>query len=640
MKTDTHTIEVQGDLGGEKIAMSFDANSLAHIMSVLTDLYSDPEMAIIREYSTNAKDSHVAAGINRPIEITPPSGLNPQFKIQDFGLGLSKQDIANIYSKYGASTKRNTNDQVGMLGLGCKSALTYSNQFTLIGIKNGIETSVVISRTSDGSGTMEVVSEKLTNEHNGVTVIIPARGTPKFLNKIEDFFSYWDKNDVLISGKPPKEIKTIEITNKLFFELNNQNSDVIVMGGVAYPIDDDIGKQVHKWYKRSRFIYYAEIGEVNFTPSREKLHYTAKTKSTIDNIEFLIRSNFDKALSNYLNNSKNHLEFAIEALRLKNILQISSLTYKGESIPVLLGSGQIFNVSSSKNRFSKSSDIYVNNYRIWDEDPTTLFVLGLDYNHDLTTNEKSKTRRYIEKEHSGMHYVLFLENKPASGWFDHVKTIQWGDIKEAKFPKEKRIKVDRRYHVVGQYGRFNQYKEFDSTKKLVYYTGSSFNEDERGQLWRYFVDCQIVSISSNQENNFKKDFPHAKSIQQFVKDEIEEYKKNLSDADKLILMLSNKSNDLTLLKRFDANKIDDPKIVEVAKDKNKLNDRNIIDANNTFLRRWHSAKIYENEKVLYEIENPLQRYPLINSYDFRGKLDLEHIYTYINAIYNKFYKGN
>lgn len=60
----------EGTLGSEdRTRMTFDENSIAHLMSVLTDLYSDPEMAVIREYSTNALDAHRAAGINDPIEV-------------------------------------------------------------------------------------------------------------------------------------------------------------------------------------------------------------------------------------------------------------------------------------------------------------------------------------------------------------------------------------------------------------------------------------------------------------------------------------------------------------------------------------------------------------------------------------------
>ena len=52
-----------GNLGtDDRTAMTFDENAIAHLMSVLTDLYSDPTLAVVREYSTNARDAQIAAG--------------------------------------------------------------------------------------------------------------------------------------------------------------------------------------------------------------------------------------------------------------------------------------------------------------------------------------------------------------------------------------------------------------------------------------------------------------------------------------------------------------------------------------------------------------------------------------------------
>src|SRR6476469_3924392 len=144
-------MDVTSTLQGVKISMKINEDALTHIMSFLTDLYSDPEMAVIREYSTNAYDAHVEGFVDRPIEVTLPTNLSPFFRVRDYGAGLDEDDIREIYSQYGASTKRESNDVNGMLGLGCKSALTYTDQFTLTGIKNGICTEVAISRDENGS---------------------------------------------------------------------------------------------------------------------------------------------------------------------------------------------------------------------------------------------------------------------------------------------------------------------------------------------------------------------------------------------------------------------------------------------------------------------------------------------------------
>ena len=63
--------------------------------------YSNKELAPIREYSTNARDAHVQAGIpTRPIEITLPSRLSPELHIRDFGKGLTLEQITDVYFKY------------------------------------------------------------------------------------------------------------------------------------------------------------------------------------------------------------------------------------------------------------------------------------------------------------------------------------------------------------------------------------------------------------------------------------------------------------------------------------------------------------------------------------------------------------
>jgi hypothetical protein len=70
MLADKSDLQIESTVSGNRVAMTLDETALVHIMSVLTNLYSDPEKAIIREYATNAWDAHIEAGILRPIEIT------------------------------------------------------------------------------------------------------------------------------------------------------------------------------------------------------------------------------------------------------------------------------------------------------------------------------------------------------------------------------------------------------------------------------------------------------------------------------------------------------------------------------------------------------------------------------------------
>ena len=275
---------------GQSIEMSIDTNSLAHIMSVLTNLYSDPEMAVLREYSCNARDSHLAVGQTRPIEITLPNNFDHYLVIEDFGLGLSIDDITDIYSRYGASTKRGTNDQTGMLGLGSKSALTYASQFTMTAVKDGVRSEVLISVKVDGSGKMEVMDTVTTTEPNGVRIIIPTKPANDFADKARKFFQYWADGTVLVNGEKPETIGDLtDIGDGMFitdtprsWQTREQN-DIIVMGGVPYPLPADYRSKLEN-VSRKYCVFYVPMGDVDFVPSREEMNLTPRTKDYLSNL--------------------------------------------------------------------------------------------------------------------------------------------------------------------------------------------------------------------------------------------------------------------------------------------------------------------------------------------------------------------
>src|SRR4051812_10416252 len=108
------------DEEAQRFAFSDDDCDVSFLASTFIDMYSKPALACIREYACNAYDSHKAAGNPDPIEVYLPTDLRQMFVVRDRGVGMAVDDILNIYTKYGKSTKRNSDDEVGMLGLGCK----------------------------------------------------------------------------------------------------------------------------------------------------------------------------------------------------------------------------------------------------------------------------------------------------------------------------------------------------------------------------------------------------------------------------------------------------------------------------------------------------------------------------------------
>jgi hypothetical protein len=187
------------------IGMTIDEGAMAHIMSVLTDLYSDPIAAVIREYSTNGYDAHIESGYTGPIMVSLPSEYAQTFSVRDYGAGLDLDDLYRIYSRYGASTKRESNDVVGMLGLGCKSGLTFTNQFSIVSVKNGVQITALVYLQENGVGAIDVVDTKATTEPSGVLISIPVDHSHRaFHDRAAAFFRFWPKGTVLVDGQEPK----------------------------------------------------------------------------------------------------------------------------------------------------------------------------------------------------------------------------------------------------------------------------------------------------------------------------------------------------------------------------------------------------------------------------------------------------
>ncbi len=133
---------LQTGQNNESIGMSLDLDSAQVLMQMLSkNLYSDSIGSTVRECASNALDSHRRAGVTKPIVVSlvRNDSANYEFSVEDFGTGLDHDDVTNILSKYGKSTKRSSNNELGMFGLGFKAPLAYTSSFYFTCRKDGRE---------------------------------------------------------------------------------------------------------------------------------------------------------------------------------------------------------------------------------------------------------------------------------------------------------------------------------------------------------------------------------------------------------------------------------------------------------------------------------------------------------------------
>ena len=274
---------------------SIKQENLAHIFDILrTRLYSDKILAVIREYSTNAIDANVENGNSHiPIAITLPNAIDPVFKVRDFGKGLSEFDMFKTYSSYGASTKRQSNDYVGALGMGSKSAFGYSDSFTITSYHGGMKKIYEAYIDETKIGTIAKVHEEPSDEHSGicVTVSVKSKDISLFRDTAVKFFTWFDSIPRFFGINIQDEItsffNTIKIYHKsksctLFKKSWETKAVFVKMGNIVYPVND-LSLIDASWLTYyDKLIINVDIGDVSFTTSRESLEMTEKTIATIN----------------------------------------------------------------------------------------------------------------------------------------------------------------------------------------------------------------------------------------------------------------------------------------------------------------------------------------------------------------------
>lgn len=269
-------------------------------------LYSDKILAIIRELSCNARDSHVAARrADIPFIIHLPNVFEPYFSVKDMGLGLSHEDVygravwkvnietgeeyieieGGLFRIYFESTKTDSNDFVGALGLGSKSPFSYVDSYTVVSVFDGKRRTYNAYIANAGVPDITLLTTEDTDEHNGLEIIIPVKTADykSFHDKCAQALKYFDVLPQFVGGQWTPDFFTPEysIEGSTWKILKSRDKKpVAIMGGIAYPIDGEsitgISPQELTMLSLPLELYF-NIGELDFAASRESLSYDVPT---------------------------------------------------------------------------------------------------------------------------------------------------------------------------------------------------------------------------------------------------------------------------------------------------------------------------------------------------------------------------
>ena len=260
-------------------------SGIGHIFHILRNqLYSDKITAVIREYATNAADAHVEVGTpDRPIEVTLPSRFMLEFRIRDFGPSLSNQEIKDIFAFYGESTKRGTNSQTGMLGIGSKSAFAYGDNFVINAYLDGVKTTYNAFIDDTQVGCIAQLAEEQTTEEKGLEIVIPTKtqDVEDFHEKAKSLFKHFRIQPIVNGKQWEQDFDFIYSGDNWRWNANAdkfQNA-IAVMGNIGYPIDCQLLKLEDSLsdFTCGNLVLECQIGELEISASREGLQYTDYT---------------------------------------------------------------------------------------------------------------------------------------------------------------------------------------------------------------------------------------------------------------------------------------------------------------------------------------------------------------------------
>lgn len=413
MKIEATTLEVERSGTFHEKGFTIAAN--AKMFDILSSkIYTDVPLAIIRELSTNASDSHTDAGrADRPFDVHLPNALEPWLTIRDYGTGLSPENVESIYTTYAASTRSGSDDFTGCLGLGSKSPFAYTDQFTIVSNWKGTKTTYSAFKNETGCPTLARLSEVPTTEEDGLEIRIAIRpgDTSTFVkaaNRVYLNFKVCPNvtGATLTLNKGTPEIETPEFSFHSRRSTHSYPGKLnVVMGQVCYAVDPNKIYNMRELGYDVTLVMHLPIGSCQIAASREEVHYDDRTIETING-----------AVSSAIEAARKILEKAVETepYLLNKLMKlnryrslISRISINGVDVIDGAEAGKYSTISCSMQRGDKLFMHNVSDFRGGDKLPT---FIEQDIG-DIPQGFKNRLRAYIKANPNNHVYLIKIADQ-------------------------------------------------------------------------------------------------------------------------------------------------------------------------------------------------------------------------------------
>jgi hypothetical protein len=556
-----------------------------------------------------------------------------------------------------------------MLGLGCKSALAYVDQFTLVAVKDGERITVSVARDENGAGVMTILDREDSDDHTGVEVLIPAKRDNLFESKAEEFFKWWDPGTVLVNGEQPPPVEVIWQIDDEFSIIDKGAYDRklrIVMGNVSYPISFDYeyeSKVLEALPDGKQIVARVPIGMVSFTPSRESLQEHPATKAALDQILATFVTASEHAIKSQIAGAPDKPAAAKTLLAARNALgakNVPAVTYAGEMIPTVISAEHLPGAGLADRRGDYKHGLWKAGSRggrrpagqiTLDQAAEMPWIVNY-LNQNWSKTQRHKLNRYMAENGLGTEdqrkNEVLITNAcavPLPEWIDgNVLVIDWEDVRAWKDPKN----GSEGGTGPGKYaGTYEAYR-YNAEHKMTF-CDERYPADELPKSGRNLYYCNIgghglqqalghraivVEVPSHRQAKFLRLFPHARHARNVLSEAAKSWWTKLDADDALAVIIGTQTDAFDHFRRIHAKAVADPQLSEALKARDYWKSNKNLQANYSRFSPYLFLD-GECEFIAGECEEIANRYPLVEALSIYhpSKLHYKHLTIYINAVY-------
>lgn len=521
------------EASGESVDLQLSSKDGAVIMKMLrSQIYSNPIGSLVREVASNCRDANREAGKpNGLIRITLSKNSNPFLQIdssvtfEDEGFGISPSRMREVYSQYGASTKRNDDSQTGGFGLGAKSPFAYTETFFIVTVIDGIEYSYQAA-LNDSGGKIVLLSSGQTEKASGTKIIVPIadKDHDQFRREIADLVKYW-KEEVELCGNfreqdRKRPIVLLETDDYVVYDDSMRHC--IIVDGIVYE---------REGYGSNRKTLKFAVGELSLTASREGVHFDENTSSLISEKEDSANRNLQRDVEQKI--------AGMEPLAVAQLLHRLKVNYVINGEDIFAYRGVNIPGDAALNRFRVGR----RNYEVGHISAYQLAANGLpDVYVYRSEKELVKLKKFMQSE--DIYAVCLIEpvdgdaTKPSKQDYESsLATLDMLRLMGAEITEASTVKLEpvKRNKLAGKMVRAKEYcsrtRDLSGTTDLRVDTSTDNISTDGGRTWRHVKnqgDCPAYLVVGYYSSDF------VRKLQRYTKkDGLRMYSVSQEDADSL-----------------------------------------------------------------------------------------------------------